>query len=283
MTFASTESLSGRQRFTRIWKHALRRVVGPLCAAIAVGYFFPKIGLFYAICGAYDVSRNRPMSVETLRRYFLGNGLGTWLLSPLNCMLDLLSLPHVNKGVYRLDDLPLPHQSEIKRLIEAAGDANLVRQLEERSKENQRTMLFFRWYGTHIETSLKVPAFDGPWTYVKTIGVSVFNRRVTTSKHFGYLRASLRVLYNINDMKDNSAYIVVGNATNYWRENKLFIFDDTLLHLSANQTDEPRYCLFVDIVRPTPFPAIMAMVIAATRYLTQHVKFIYYANWKVIK
>jgi len=128
-----------------------------------------------------------------------------------------------------------------------------------------------------------VPAFDGPWTYVKTIGVSVFNRRVTTSKHFGYLRASLRVLYNLNDMKDNSAYIVVGNTTSYWRENKLFIFDDTLLHLSANQTDEPRYCLFVDIVRPTPFPAIMAMVIAATRYLTQHVKFIYYANWKVIK
>jgi Aspartyl/Asparaginyl beta-hydroxylase len=182
-----------------------------------------------------------------------------------------------------LTDLPPTYQDEIKRLVQAAHDADLVRQLEELSKENQRTMIFFRWYGTSIDTSLKVPSFHQPWKYIQTIGVSVFNRRVTTSKQFGYLRASLRVLYNLNDMNDNSAYIVVGNTTSYWRENKLFIFDDTLLHLSANQTEKPRYCLFVDIIRPTPFPVIMAGVIAATCYLTQHIKFIYYVNWKVIK
>jgi beta-hydroxylase len=255
----------------------------PLFVLTPLAYFFPKIALFYAICGAYDVSRNRPMTVEALRRYFLGNGVGTWLSSPLNSLLDLLALPYVNKGVYHLTDLPLAYQDEIKRLVQAAHDADLVRQLEELSKENQRTMIFFRWYGANIDTSLKVPSFHQPWKYIRTIGVSVFNRRVTTSKHFGYLRASLRVLYNLNDMNDNSAYIVVGNTTSYWRENKLFIFDDTLLHLSANQTEEPRYCLFVDIIRPTPFPVIMAGVIAATCYLTRHIKFIYYVNWKVIK
>jgi len=84
-------------------------------------------------------------------------------------------------------------------------------------------------------------------------------------------------------MKDNSAYIAVGDTTSHWRENKLFIFDDTLLHLSANETEQPRYCLFVDIIRPTPFPAIMAGVIVATRFLTQKIKFIYYGNWKVIE
>ena len=144
-------------------------------------------------------------------------------------------------------------------------------------------MLFFRWYGANLETSLKMPAFHQPWKYIQNIGVSVFNRRVTTSKHFGYLRASLRVLYNLGDLKDNSAYIVVGDTTSYWRENKLFIFDDTLMHLSANETEEPRYCLFVDIIRPTLFRVIMLGVIVATRYLTGHIKFIYYANWKVIK
>src|SRR5262249_35412363 len=61
------------------------------------------------------------------------------------------------------------------------------------------------------------------------------------------MRASLRILYNLNDMNDDSAYIVVGNATSYWRENKLFIFDDTLLHQSFNETDQTRYCLFVDM------------------------------------
>ena len=83
-------------------------------------------------------------------------------------------------------------------------------------------------------------------------------------------------------MEDDSAYIVVGPIKNSWCENELFIFDDTLLHLSANETKQPRYCLFVDIIRPTPFPAVMRTVVAITRYLTRSIKFIYYGNWKVI-
>ncbi len=82
---------------------------------------------------------------------------------------------------YRLADLPPGHQDEIKRLIQAADDADLVRQLEERSKENRRTMLLFRWYGGNINASLNVPAFHQPWKYIETIGVSVFNRKVSTS------------------------------------------------------------------------------------------------------
>lgn len=282
MSATVSQPLRGRARFERICKLAVRRVIFPLCVLAPIAYLFPKIALLYAICGAYDVSRNRPVTVETLRRYFIGNGVGTWLLSPLNCLLDLLSLPYVNEGVYRLADLPPGHQDEINRLIRAGNDADLVRQLEGRSKDNRRTMLFFRWYGKNTNASLQVPAFHQPWKYVQTIGVSIFNRRVTTSKHFGYLRASLRVLYNLNDMKDDSAYIVVGGVTSSWRENKLFIFDDTLLHLSANETEQPRYCLFVDIIRPTPLPALMRSVVAITRYATQSVKFVYYGNWKII-
>jgi len=52
--------------------------------------------------------------------------------------------------------------------------------------------------------------------------------------------------------------IVVGKTTNYWCENKLFIFDDTLLHQSFNESDKARYCLFVDIVRPSLVPALLA-------------------------
>jgi aspartyl/asparaginyl beta-hydroxylase (cupin superfamily) len=283
MSTVLTQTLSDRQRFTRIWKYSLRRVLFPVCVLAPFAYFFPKIALFYAICGAYDVCRNRPVDAETLRRYFIGNGFGTWMLSPFNILLDLLSLPYLNKGVYRLADLPPDHQDEVKRLIQAANDADLIRQLEERSKEHRRTMFFFRWYGENVNASLNVPAFHQPWKYIETIGISVFNRKVSTSKHFGYLRASLRVLYNLNDMKDDSAYIVVGGTTSYWRDNKLFIFDDTLLHLSANETEQPRYCLFVDMIRPTPFPHIMANVITGVRYLTRSVKFIYYSNWKIIE
>ena len=282
MTVTASETLTGRQLFARIWKYSLRRVLFPICVLAPFAYFFPRLAIFYALCGAYDACRNRPVNAETLRRYFIGNGWGTWVLSPINILLDLLSLPYINKGVYRLADLPPAYQDEVTRVIRVANDADLVRQLEERSKENQRTMFFFRWYGANTNTSPNVPAFHQPWKYVQTIGVSIFNRRISTSKHFGYLRASLRVLYNLNDMKDDSAYIVVGDTTSYWRDNKLFIFDDTLLHLSANDTEQPRYCLFVDIVRPTLFPHLMAGVLTVVRYLTQSFKFIYYKNWKII-
>ena len=282
MTATASETLTGRQLFARIWKYSLRRVLFPICVLAPFAYFFPRLAIFYALCGTYDACRNRPVNAETLRRYFIGNGWGTWVLSPINILLDLLSLPYINKGVYRLADLPPAYQDEVTRVIRVANDADLVRQLEERSKENQRTMFFFRWYGANTNTSPNVPAFHQPWKYVQTIGVSIFNRRISTSKHFGYLRASLRVLYNLNDMKDDSAYIVVGDTTSYWRDNKLFIFDDTLLHLSANDTEQPRYCLFVDIIRPTLFPHLMAGVLTVVRYLTQSFKFIYYKNWKII-
>jgi hypothetical protein len=279
----AVETLTGRERVTRIYKYFIRRVLFPLGVLCPFAYFFPKIALFYAICGAYDVSRNKGLNLTTLRRYFIGNGFGTWLLSPFNTLLDLLSLPYVNKGVYRLEDLPPPYQDEVKRLLKIAQEQNLAARLEERAKEFPRTMIFFRWYGVNMDAVLDVPEFHQPWQYIQTIGVSVFNKKVSTSKHFGYLRASLRILYNLNDMKDRSAYIEVGNTTNYWSENKLFIFDDTLLHDSVNETNQTRYCLFVDMVRPTPFPGVMRAVISGVRLLTQSFKFVYYKNWKILE
>jgi hypothetical protein len=283
MSTTVAETLKGKELVTRIWKYFVRRIVFPLAVLCPFAYFFPKIAIFYAICGAYDVSRNKPLSLSTLRRYFIGNGFGTWVLSPFNTLLDLLSLPYINKGVYRLEDLPPAYQEEVKRLIEIAKEQNLVAQLEERAKEFPRTMIFFRWYGINMKTILDVPAFHEPWKYIQTIGVSVFNKKVSTSRHFGYLRASLRILYNLNDMKDRSAYIEVGNKINYWCENKLFIFDDTLLHNSANETNQTRYCLFVDMIRPTPFPGFMRVVISCVRLLTKSFKFVYYNNWKILE
>jgi aspartyl/asparaginyl beta-hydroxylase (cupin superfamily) len=279
---AVTETLTGKERVTRVWKYFVRRLLFPIGILCPFAYFFPKIAIFYLACGAYDVSRNQGLNLSTLRRYFIGNGFGTWLLSPFNILLDLLSLPYVNKGVYRLEDLPPAYQAEVERLISVAKSQNLAGQLEERAKEFKRTMVFFRWYGVNADTIVNVPEFHEPWKYIQTIGVSVFNKKVSTSKHFGYLRASLRILYNLNDMQGRSAYIEVGNKINYWSENKLFIFDDTLLHESVNQTDQTRYCLFVDIVRPTPFPAVMRAVISGVRVLTQSFKFIYYNNWKIL-
>jgi beta-hydroxylase len=250
---------------------------------VPLAYFFPWIALLYLVCGAYDVSRNSGLSLLTVRRYFLGNGVALWLLSPVNVLLDILSLPYVNKGVYGLEDLPPGHQDEIKRLIKATNEAGLVQRVEQLSKEHKRALFLWRYYGTPAEAVVDVPAFGGPWKYVKTIGLSVFNKKISTSFHFGWMRASLRVLYNINDTSDASAYIIVGRTTHRWCDGKLFIFDDTLQHLSANEGDRPRYCMYVDILRPSPFPRVMAAVCSAESYLARKIDLVSLTNWTRVR
>ncbi len=266
-----------------IVKFALKRIALPIVAFGPVAYFFPQLALFYAVCGLYDVARNTALNGEVVRKYFLGNGIPTWLLSPFNILMDLLTLPFINKGVYRFEDLPPAYREEVSRLIEVSRKEDLVRQLEERSKEFPRTMVFFKWYGVNVDTFLNVPGFHADWKYIQTIGVSIFNKKVSTSKHFGPMRVTLRVLYNLNDMADHSAYIVVGGTTSYWREDKLFIFDDTLMHQSFNESSNPRYCLFVDILRPSYVPAVMRACVTVIRIVSRSFNWIFYQNWKVIE
>ena len=243
--------------------------------ARAVRILFPKTALFYAICGTYDLSRNTGMDIATP-----ADTSSEMASSPGCCRRSTSVGPAVAALLEQrrlwLEDLPPAYQDEVKSLIRIANEQIWSAKLEERSNKNQRTMIFFRWYGVNVDTFLDIPEFHRPWKYIQTIGVSVFNKKVSTSKHFGFMRASLRVLYNLNDMKDDSAYIVVGNTTSYWRDDKLFIFDDTLLHQSFNETDQTRYCLFVDIIRPTPFPRVMSSVVTAIRMLSQSFKFVYY-------
>jgi beta-hydroxylase len=257
----------------RVAKAAI--VVVPLC------YFVPWLMVFYFACGIYDVTRNKNLSWRVVEAYFLGNGVLTWLLSPFNVAMDILALPYFNRGVYQLQDLPKPYQDEIRRLIDTATQQNLVGKLQEIVEREARTMFFFKWYGANVETVVDIPAFHQDYRYIKTIGVSVFNKKQSTSKHFGPLRATLRVLYNVNDMEDRSAYIEVGDTVSYWKDQKLFIFDDTLQHQSFNESDKVRYCMFVDIVRPAGLPVFLDGVVWLSQMLMGKANSIFYKQWKV--
>jgi beta-hydroxylase len=48
--------------------------------------------------------------------------------------------------------------------------------------------------------------------------------------------------------------IRVGEDVRHWQEGKSMIFDDTFNHEVWNDTDETRVVLFVDVLRPLPFP-----------------------------
>lgn len=270
---------SNRSTAFRYTKRALKKVV-PLALA---AYFMPKVLVFYVCCGLIDVLRNSRRNLATLDRYFTGNGFFTWLLSPFNLVMDLLSLPFRNKGVYQLADLPQGYQDEINQVIETAHRRNIIGALEEKVHDKKRGMMFFKWYGKNIQTSIDIPEFHQDYKYIRTIGVSVFNKRQSTGKHFGPLRVTLRVLYNINPIEDHNIYIKVGNRTHYWHENQLFIFDDTLQHQSCNESDAVRYCLFVDTLRPSHFPAVTGGILFCVRLLIARLNFLFFQHWTFIK
>jgi aspartyl/asparaginyl beta-hydroxylase (cupin superfamily) len=268
-----------KSRVFRYTKKALERLI-PLAV---LAYFIPKVVIVYVICGLLDVLRNRPFELSTFLRYFFGNGNLTWVLAPFNLLMDLISLPYWNKGIYKLTDLPKRYQSEIQALIDAAHNRNLVPALESKMGEKKRGMFFFQWYGKMIQTSVDVPEFQTRFKYIRTIGVSIFSKKQSTGKHYGPLRVTYRVLYNINTIDDPNVYVQFGDHVNRWRDSKLFIFDDTLQHESRNESDAVRYCLFVDILRPSLVPWLLGAIVTAIRLMLAPVRRIFYKHWTMIK
>jgi aspartyl/asparaginyl beta-hydroxylase (cupin superfamily) len=263
----------------RTSKKVAKRIV-PLALAVS---FIPFYFAVYAGLGLLDFARNKGRKLSSFDRYFAGNGVFTWLLSPFNLLMDVLALPYWNKGVYQLSDLPAAYQAEVKAIIEVAHRRDLVGKLSSKLDEHQRGMIFFKWYGNNVQTSIDIPEFHVQFKYIRTIGVSIFNKKQSTGKHFGPLRITLRVLYNINQIDSDQVYIKVGNRINYWRENKLFIFDDTLQHKSCNQSDEVRYCIFADILRPSILPGLMSATLACVRLVVAPFNFAFYKHWVFIK
>ena len=251
-------------------------------AFVALAYFapIPLIALF--LCGLWDVTRNRGFDLSVFRQYFFKNGIGTWFASPLNILMDILALPNINKGVYELEDLPEEYQAEISGLLKTVDDSRLVERLEGYMEGSARAMIFFKWYGRNVECPVEMQEFNSDYRFVRTIGVSAFKERESTSRHFGPFRPSLRLLYCLNDNVGEDAYIKVGRVENHWRDKRLFIFDDTLLHQSFNETDDPRYCLFVDIIRPSYLPFAFDFAVSVIRVFFQGMNGVFYKNWKLV-
>src|SRR6202051_1042673 len=100
-------------------KRARRLILFAIVLATAL-YFIPIPTLIFLACGALDVSRHRKIRYELIEKYFAGNGIGTWVLSPFNLIADLFS--YRNKGQYALADLPEAHRDEIEACVCALLD-----------------------------------------------------------------------------------------------------------------------------------------------------------------
>jgi aspartyl/asparaginyl beta-hydroxylase (cupin superfamily) len=246
-------------------------------------YYFPILTLFYLCCGALDIARQDNVTFDLIEKYFAGNGILTWLISPINLLADLLSKR--NPLVYRLDDLPPAHREEIETCVRefiANGD-RIKAHVREHFGQSKRCMLTFKWFDAPQATDLRIPAFENRFQFIKTIAVSVFSTRERTSWHFGPLRLTLRILYNLDPIAGHDVYIQANGITNYWSENSLFIFDDTVFHRSVNDVDQLRYCLFMDIVRPNNAGRLFDAAVYVSSLIAASFKSAFYKNWSFIR
>ncbi|WP_159590006.1 aspartyl/asparaginyl beta-hydroxylase domain-containing protein [Chelativorans xinjiangense] len=264
-------------------KKSIRILRKAVIAAVvlAVGlYFIPIVTLLYLLCGIVDVLRNDQRNAALFNGYFLGNGLFTWLLSPFNLLIDLIS--YRNRGVWQLEQFPEEYRREVEEVLAVFQERRneIIADIDAKFESGRRGMYVYQWYGKqHIDN---VPAFTHRYKYIRTIAVSVFSGRESTSLHFGPLRLTLRVLYNLVPVKTDQVFIECGNVKHYWHENPLFIFDDTLLHRSVNEYDGRRYCVFMDIIRPSPVPGLLSGLLRLVSLLVDGVKRVFYKNWIMI-
>jgi ornithine lipid ester-linked acyl 2-hydroxylase len=90
---------------------------------------------------------------------------------------------------------------------------------------------------------------------MKTAMFSILAPRKHIPEHRGMYKGMLRYhLGLIIPGPDGACRIRVGQDTRSWQEGKSLVFDDSHMHEVWNDTDAYRVVLFVDLVRPLPFP-----------------------------
>jgi beta-hydroxylase len=266
-----------------ISRKRIRRFAIALIVLVPALYYAPYLTLFFLVCGALDISRHFVITPEMAEKYFLGNGIPTWMLSPINLFADMLSAR--NLGTYRLEDLPKTHREEIEACVKAFVDhGDLIKaRVAEVLGDKTRGMLTFKWSARQQDNTVRIPAFEQDYRYIKTIAVSVFNTRERTSWHFGPLRLTFRVLYNLDPIDSDNVFIGVDDKTHFWNKQPLFVFDDTLFHCSVNDADQARYCLFMDIVRPNHLQPAFDAGVSVAALVASSFKTIFYKNWSFIR
>ncbi len=246
-------------------------------------FFYSMIGFLaflptWFLCGLIDVSRHKTMNLKLLREYFFGKGILTFFISPLNLFIDLIS--HRNIHSFRIENFPKEFQDEIKMILKLFDkNKDKIEDRFKKSKDN-RTMLFYKWYGKNLDES--ITDFTKDYNNIKTIGVSLFKEKTSTSRHFGPLRITYRLLYNFNKVKKQGSYIEADGTINVWKNNPLFIFDDTLIHQSFNDEDDLRFCAFIDIVRPAYLKKVNIILLQSVGFILKKYRGIFYKNWKMI-
>lgn len=271
-----------KQGFGKDWRYT-RKVLKRAAPLVIAGFVYPPLAILYLATGVYEVLRHGRDLAAISHQYFLVNGGLTWSLSPLNTLIDILCLPFINKKIYKLSDFPKAYQEEILQVTKGCPAEEIIAEVQRRSHADERTLMIYKWYGFN-NAAADCELFQKKFKYIMTIGVSTFAPQTQTSRHFGWLRAGVRVLYNIGPAPGEGAFIIANGTRHTWcHDGPLFSFDDTILHQSCNLTDMERHCLFIDVLRPSYVPLLLRNFVKLLGFVYTRLPFLgKNSNWRLI-
>ncbi len=168
-------------------------------------------------------------------------------------------------------------REEVERLLE---DQAALPNFQDISKDQIEITDDDRWktfflYGYGFEAKLGVEMCPRTAALMRQIPgmttamISILSPRKHILDHRGPYKGVLRYHLGLIVPEDaESCRIRVGEDVRHWEEGKSLMFDDTFNHEVWNDTDETRVVLFVDVLRPLPFPesAINRAIIKAIGY-----------------
>ena len=211
--------------------------------------------------------------------------VGEWVLAPIERFIGKRSLVG-DATFFPLERFPWVEHIESNWSVirdELAGvltDHAALPNFQEISKDQIEITDDDRWktffiYGYGFEAKLGVEMCPRTAELMRQIPgmttamFSILSPRKHILDHRGPYKGVLRYHLGLIVPKEAEACrIRVGDDFRHWEEGRSMIFDDTFNHEVWNDTDETRVVLFVDVLRPLPFPesAVNRLIIKAIGY-----------------
>jgi hypothetical protein len=83
---------------------------------------------------------------------------------------------------------------------------------------------------------------------VKHVSISTWKPGAVVKPHMGPFKGVIRLHIGLH-IPPGDCWLSLDGKKHYWKEGEVFAFDDTYLHYGANETDEDRVILYVDLER----------------------------------
>jgi ornithine lipid ester-linked acyl 2-hydroxylase len=154
-------------------------------------------------------------------------------------------------------------REEVQRLLadhaELPNFQDISKDQIEITDDDRWKTLFLYGYGFEaklgVELCPRTAALMREIPGMTTAMISILSPRKHILDHRGPYKGVLRYHLGLIVPADAQACrIRVGEDVRHWEEGRSMVFDDTFNHEVWNDTDETRVVLFVDVLRPLPFP-----------------------------